>query len=174
MRIGIGALGTYQGPVPVTLVDGTVIQDPNSQSPTDAQCIPYRCGADPNNIGARLWCGYWGRGGNTPCHRECGSYGAYLCARSVVQPPQPSTAISNANVSKAVTAAAPPSLPAKLSPQNIVNPLPDITQALAPVSVSTCSTWQGFNGWIQDNPLIAAGILAGAFVIAYRSLRHGR
>lgn len=173
MRIGMGALGTYQGPVPVTLIDGTVINDPNTQSPTDAQCIPYRCGADPSNVGARLWCGYWGRGGNTPCHPECGKYGANLCLIGVVQPPQPSTTIANTNVSKAVAAAVPPSVPARLTPQSIVNPLPDISLTLAPVPVATCSDWQGLNGWIADHPLLATGILAGAFILAYRG-KHGR
>jgi hypothetical protein len=171
MRIGMGDLGTYQGPVPVTLIDGTVIEDPNSQVPTAAQCVPYQCGADPSNVGARLWCAYYGRSGALdPCAvNECGSYGASLCAHSVVQPAQPSTVVSNAAVSKSVTKAVPASTPPRLNPQNIVNPLPDITQALAPVPVSTCSQWQELNGWIQDNPLIAVGILAGAFFLAYRS-----
>jgi hypothetical protein len=175
MRIGMGALGTYQGPAPVTLIDGTVIQDPNTQSPTAAQCVPYQCGADPDNQGARLWCAYWGRGGALdPCAaNECGSYGASLCARSVVQPVQPSATVSNARVTQAVTAAAPTSISARLTPQNIVSPMPDITQALAPVPVATCSDWQLLNGWIQDNSLLAAAILAGAFMLAYRG-RNGR
>ena len=177
MRVARGTLsglGTYQGPVPVVLIDGTVIQDPNSQAPTDAECIPYRCGADASNLGARLWCAYYGRGGNQPCLDVCDQYsseGASTCAISIVAPEPASTAVANAHVSKAVQAAAPPGAPAVLTPQSIVQPLPDITAVFAPIPVSNCSGWQSVNGWVQDNPLLAGALLFGAYLLAARGKR---
>jgi hypothetical protein len=31
---------------------------------TDADCLPFRCGAQTGNTNAHFWCAYWGRAGN--------------------------------------------------------------------------------------------------------------
>ena len=49
-----------------------------------------------------------------------------------------------------------------LTPQNIVQPLPSISDAVQPVPVS-CGWWSQLNGWIRDNPALA---LLGMFGVA--------
>jgi hypothetical protein len=56
--------------------------------------------------------------------------------------------------------------PRMLTPQNIVTPLPDITQALQPVGVA-CSEWDALNRSIGENPLLAAGLLGLAFLVLF-------
>lgn len=57
-----------------------------------------------------------------------------------------------------------PPLPA-LTPQNIVQPFPNITAAIAPQPVA-CSTWEQLNGWIAQNPIVAVVLLLAAGWIA--------
>ena len=60
----------------------------------------------------------------------------------------------------------------RLTPQNIARPLPDITAVLEPMQPE-CSGWQQLNGWINDNPAIAAvGLVAVYFL--FRSQQKGR
>jgi hypothetical protein len=56
-----------------------------------------------------------------------------------------------------------------LTPQNITQPLPDITAATAPTPVTTpsCSFWCVLNQAIDDNPLIAALVLAGGAMLLW-------
>lgn len=49
-----------------------------------------------------------------------------------------------------------------LTPQNIVQPLPSISDAVQPVPAS-CGWWSQLNGWIRDNPALA---LLGLFGVA--------
>jgi hypothetical protein len=168
----LGSLGDYQGPSPVTLIDGTVISDPGSTPATQAQCDPYICGADAENLGARIWCAFWGRAGNAPCRPVCAQWdseGASTCEIAITgaAAPPPTSAVQNAQVNQPVAQAMPPTAPATLTPATIVAPMPSITAALAPEPAQTCSDWQSVNGWIADNPLFAAAIAVGAFAIIY-------
>lgn len=168
MRIGIGAVSNYPGPVPVTLLTGENIADPGTTQATEADCLPYQCGEDPENTAALFWCAFWGQSRARACtDPACGPY-QQAC---VFQAPA-AKATMNAAVTPAVQAAvqstAPSYAPARLTPQNIVQAMPDITLALAPVPVQSCDAWLEVNGWISDNPLLAAAILAGTFVIAWR------
>jgi hypothetical protein len=141
---------------PISLVDGSIISDPMGTQATAAQCLPYQCGADPTNNAARAWCTYWGQ------------VGAFACAdvqcdpvRSLLGPWCPSPALA-----APAPQTANPSLP-MLTPQNITQPLPDITAATAPTPVTTpsCSFWCVLNQAIDDNPLIAAFVLAGGAML---------
>jgi hypothetical protein len=63
-----------------------------------------------------------------------------------------------------------------LTPANIVQPLPDITQANAPVIVTgqDSSCWCSLNQMINDNPVIALAVLAGvAMLILPKGARRG-
>lgn len=136
----------------ITLADGTMITDPLNTPATASDCLLYQCGGDPTNDLARQWCSYWGQ------------VGAFACADAQCAPvlsqltncPQPAIA---ANVPAPVL----PDLPV-LTPQNITQPLPDITSwtAPAPVSTPSCSLWCVINQAIDDNPLLAVLALAGA------------
>jgi hypothetical protein len=55
-RIGVG-LG-YSGPTPIVDYYGNT-RDPNS-APSDADCLPFQCGAS-NNLAAILWCSFYGK-----------------------------------------------------------------------------------------------------------------
>ena len=63
----------------------------------------------------------------------------------------------------------PPGMPV-LTPENIVQPLPQITQnAIPPVPVSgQCDWWSELNGAIAQNPGMAVLILAGATYLLWR------
>ena len=54
-----------------------------------------------------------------------------------------------------------------LTPSNILQPLPDITQANAPVIVSSDSCWCALNRMINDNPVIALALLAGVAALIF-------
>jgi hypothetical protein len=56
-----------------------------------------------------------------------------------------------------------------LTPANIVQPLPDITQANQPVIVPTESTscWCSLNQAINANPIISLAILAAVAVLIF-------
>lgn len=64
-----------------------------------------------------------------------------------------------------------------LTPANIVQPLPDITQANQPVIISTesGSCWCSLNQMINDNPVISLAILAAVavLVIPKKGARRG-
>ncbi len=45
-----------------------------------------------------------------------------------------------------------------LTPASLLNPMPSITNSLPAIVGPQCT---GVNQWINDNPLLAAGILAG-------------
>jgi hypothetical protein len=143
---------------PVFLYDGTPIPDPANTPATAAQCAPFQCGVDTGNAAAIFWCGYWGQegfGGAQPCTSPvCAPYKASIPGCNILAP----TPITP-------TPAPPPTSnpPVTLTPVNIVQPLPNITQSNAPVQVSVLgdSCWCQINQWLNDNPLIAAGILAG-------------
>lgn len=55
-----------------------------------------------------------------------------------------------------------------LTPSSLLNPMPSITNSTPLVVGPACT---GVNQWINDNPLLAAGILAG---LAFLFLGHHR
>lgn len=168
MGLGQGAFnwgndaGAFAGYGPVVLYDGTPITDPANTPATAAQCAPYQCGVDTQNAAAIFWCGYWGQegfGGAQPCTSPaCAPYRAQIPGCNILAP----TPITP-------TIPPPPATPpVMLTPQNIVQPLPNISQpnAPVPVSVTSDSCWCQINQWLTDNPLLAAGILAGFAMLA--------
>jgi hypothetical protein len=167
MRIGIGQISNYPGPSPVTLIDGTVISTPETTKATAAQCLPYQCGEDSSNTAALMWCAWWGQSGVKACtDPACAPY-QQACVMKSSPPPAVTNAAAAPAVAKAI-AQSPTPMPAKLTPQNIVQALPDVTLALQPVQVESCSSWDAVNGWISDNAVLAGLLLAGVFVIAWR------
>jgi hypothetical protein len=147
------SLGQYAGTSEITLYDGTVISDPATTQATQAQCLPFECGVDPTNSDVRYWCGFWGQIQTPACEDpQCAPYRAQVPGCNVVastpqipNPPQPAVA------------------PVMLTPQSIVQPMPNITQANAPVPlpVSDGSCWCQLNQWIDQNPILAGLILVG-------------
>lgn len=128
---------------PITLIDGTVIADPMNTPPTAMQCLPYQCGADSGNLAALQWCSFFGQAAVYPCSdANCDPVRALL----VCNEPGPS-----------------PSIP-QLTPQNIVQPIPDITAIVvpAPEPPCECSFWCDLNQTISANPLAAVAVLLGA------------
>jgi hypothetical protein len=53
-----------------------------------------------------------------------------------------------------------------LSPQNIAQPLPDITATLAPLPAAP-SLWCDVNVWIGDNSILAVGLLAAVALLLW-------
>lgn len=125
-------------------------------TPSLQSCIPYQCGFDPFNLANIYACSAAGYGGVLSCDSpECRQW------------------CPNANAAPAVAVAAKSiGFPSKLTPQNLVRPIPDITEALRSIPVAEATGWCGLNQSIADNPLIAVGILAGAFLLI--SKRRGR
>ena len=147
--------GAFSGFGPVILHDGTLIADPANTQATASQCAPYQCGIDQSNAAAIFWCGYWGQegfGGAQPCTSPaCAPYRSQIPGCNIIAPAPGD-------------AAPPPPVypPPVLTPQNILQPLPDITQANAPVMISTGGCWCDLNQAIEQNPLIAVLALAAA------------
>lgn len=57
-----------------------------------------------------------------------------------------------------------------LTPASLLNPMPSITNSAPAIVGPTCT---GVNQWINDNPLLAAGILAGlAFIMLSEKKGH--
>lgn len=159
MRISLAALADYPFPTAsFTLLNGRVI-DPTVDTPAPGSfatgspdCVPYQCGADPSNQAARMWCSYNGQVGSRPCtDPACAPFLSQIPACTLPQIP-----------------ATPAPVIPTLTPANIVQPLPDITQTLMPqpMTVPDCSLWCVLNGAIAANPLVATIVLAGvAFAI---------
>lgn len=196
MRIGIGALAaTYPFPMtPFMLINGRQISDPASETPQGDDCLPYQCGADPASDLPRMWCSFWGHSGTRSCAVDvscqpylaripfCHDLVAEIAAVSAPQTVSPTESVPPAvSLSPAVTRPADLALPAAamlplpstiptLTPQNIVQPLPDISEMLAPrpVPLPDASLWCVLNGAIEEHPLIAGLILAGGIWLLWR------
>lgn len=144
MRVGIGQIAD----APITLISGKVIANPSVQAPTGNDCLPYQCGADSSNIAALMWCSSYGQAAAFPCSdSECDP------VRSMLNCSGPATSAPAQAPIKGIPA---------LSPQNIVQPLPDVTATLAPVPECPHSLWCNLNQAIAQNPIIAIAALAGA------------
>lgn len=139
---------------PFTTITGRMVNDPGSEQATFADCLPYTCGANPEEMLPRQWCAWWGRSGARACvDPACQPWRNQIpgCAPlPPLIPPQP----------------VPVTMPV-LTPQNIVQPLPDITSiAPMPLAENDCSLWCVLNGAITAHPVIAVAILVGvAFIV---------
>jgi hypothetical protein len=136
-----------------TLISGKSITDPMSTPATAADCLPYRCGADSSNMDALQWCSFWGRSGVISCA-------------------DPSCAPWSSCPAPAMGAPAPPQVQPQLpmlTPQNIVQPLPDVAAAVAPVPVDQDNggLWCSLNGAIAQNPMLAVLSLAAVAVLLW-------
>lgn len=134
-----------------TLISGKTITDPRIPA-TAADCLPYKCGADASNTDALQWCSLWGQAGNLSCgDPSCAPWAS--CPAPAVATPAP--------------AQVQPQLPI-LTPQNIVQPLPDVAAAVAPAPVAQDdSMWCQINGAIAENPMLAVLALAAAAVLLW-------
>jgi len=120
-------------------------------SVTYESCLPTMCGADPLNMAKKYQCSSNGYAGVKSCSApECKPY----CPNAQVAPAVTTAAISQ-------------KFPPVLTPQNVSNPMPSITEALQPQvpASSKCSLWCDLNGAIANNPLLSAAILLGAFLL---------
>ena len=147
------SLGDYLGASQVTLFDGTVISDPANTQAHSADCMPFLCGADPNNSAVRYWCSYWNQVQMPACEDpECAPYRAQVPGCNVVLP-----------TPQAPNPPQPVVPPVMLTPQSIVQPMPNITQPNTPVPlpVPDTSCWCNLNQWIEDNPILAGLVLVG-------------
>jgi hypothetical protein len=152
MRMSLAALSAYPFPAAAfTLLNGRTV-DPTTDSPNPGDCTPYQCGADPANQGARMWCTWNSQAGSR------------VCSDPVCQPYLDD--IPTCSLPQVVGTV--PSIPT-LTPANIVQPLPDISETLMPLPyVPDCSLWAQLNRLIADNPLIAVIVLAGVAVAVWR------
>lgn len=159
MRVALGALSTalpYDYPYPrgsFTLANGRQVSDPAVDQPEGDDCLPYICGVYGEDA-VHMWCGFWGHSGAkagcvdpdcAPWRNQISYCGLPQVPASTPYTPPP----------------APPVIPA-LTPENIVQPLPDITTVLQPQPVQIeCGTWDQINGIIAANPVVAGIVLAG-------------
>jgi hypothetical protein len=164
--VAVRGLGAYPFPnYPVRLVDGREIADPENTFPSAADCLPYQCGADSANQAARMWCSFHGQVGSRSCmDPACEPWRSQIpgCNLTYTLP-----ALVNGTL---LVPPHPPAAPPVLTPQSIVQPLPDIAAMLAPVAVASprCSVWCDLNAAIQEHPLIALAILAAGAALIWR------
>lgn len=137
---------------PVTLYDGSIV-DPSTIA-TLEQCIPGQCGWGDLNY--KLWCASSGQVGNRTCKDP--ACAPFCPSQSVFSiPPQISNPV------------APAAMPVALTPQNIVQPLPDIVAVVAPLPIpQPVSIWCELNAAITNNPLLAVAALAGVAFLLWR------
>jgi hypothetical protein len=152
--------GAFANFGPVILHDGTLIADPANTPATAAQCAPYQCGIDQSNAAAIFWCGFWGQeafGGAQPCSSPaCAPYKAQIPGCSIIAPTP---------LAPFVPTPTPDFPPPVLTPVNIVQPLPDITQPNTPVAISDTSCWCSLNEAIRDHPVLAVLALAAGTML---------
>lgn len=145
---------------PFTTIGGRSVTDPGAESPTAEDCLPYICGANPGETLPRLWCAFHGRSGALACNApQCAPYKPYIPDCSLPQVPA---------AAPSLPPPPPPQIPV-LTPANIVQPIPDITETVAPHAypVPSCSLWCVLNGAITDHPLIAVALLVGVAALAW-------
>jgi hypothetical protein len=167
MRVALGSLAggivlPYDYPfsrASFTLASGRMVNDPATDQATDADCLPYICGVDgPDPV--KQWCAFWGRSGaRAGCvDPNCADWRDMIPYCSLPQVPS----------------APAPVIPA-LTPENIVQPLPDITTVLQAQPVQPdCSGWDKLNGAIGANPGVAIAVLAGFALAVFVHHKKGR
>lgn len=148
----------------ITLISGKVITNPASTAPAGNDCLPYNCGADSQNQAAIQWCSQWGHVGVYACSSpQCDPVRSLLACAPAPAPAPPPVPPPPPSVLMSPSLAVP-----NLTPQNVVQPLPDITATVKPTPIPTaqCSLWCDLNAAIAANPLMAVLILAGgAFLL---------
>jgi hypothetical protein len=132
--------------------------DTGGNPTTYADCVPYMCGADPFNYAARYSCSNAGFQGVKSClDPECAPY------------------CPNASQAPAVQAAAVAlHFQPQLTAENLVRPIPAITNSLRAVPLPNLSPWCDFNAMISEHPVIASGVLIGLFVLFSKGGKRGR
>ena len=124
--------------------------------PSQSECTSYACGADPSNNAGRFACAYYGMAQALPCiDPRCAPYCPDQQILTAAQQ-QPASQPASIQV---------------LTPQSILPAIPTVTLQPTPV-VITCDWWSELNGNIEQNPLIAAGVLI--LVAVAVSQRKGR
>lgn len=171
MRIGMGYLGLGYAAdttgVPAEFLTGVPFQV-NSTAPLSAaaspnaeSCLAYQCGAGEMDEASLLACAQAGYSGVKSCgDPACAPY----CPNRVVAPLITAPPLQ-------VTPATPQAAPAVLTPQSIVQPMPDITRTLQPVVIieqQSCDWWQSLNGAINGNPGVATLVLAVTAFVLWR------
>jgi hypothetical protein len=154
----------YYGPAVVTTTSG-VIADPANTPASLNDCLPYQCGLDPSNQGARQWCAFWGRSGNQPCTSpECLPWIRQIampgCGDTPAPPPFQPTVTNYPKISTASAASR------ALSPQSILRPLPQIVPSPTPEKPQVMCG--GFTGWVNGNPVMAVAALVGLYFMVKR------
>jgi hypothetical protein len=125
---------------------------------TYAECVPYMCGADPFNYSARYSCSNAGFQGVKSClDPECAPY----CPNSQIAP-------------AVEAAAATLHFQPRLTAQNLVRPIPAITNPLRAIPLPNLSPWCEFNQAIADHPVISAGVLIGLYWMFSKGGNRGR
>jgi hypothetical protein len=166
MRLGLGSIYDTQTPVP-------------GQTLTLDECMPYSCFADAgNNTAMRAACADQGLLSARGCvDSNCAPYRSFM---------PPNVCPCNLLAAGCPTSPAAPaaSIPAPIPPIPVVTTptvaaaLPSITSATTPVilptEVPSCSLWCVINGAIDDNPWIAAAVLAVAAVIVFQKKKGKR
>jgi len=139
---------------------------------TFEECVPFLCGESGTTaqITACAQAGYTGAFG---CSDQICSESGFGCPAASL-PATPSTPVTQSDIGTAQTQPTRSQKPGpRLTPQTLVRSFPDITAALAPAPPApVCDLWQEMNGWIEDNPLIAAAVLAGVFFLARKKGRR--
>lgn len=147
----------YKGPTPVVTLTRT-ITDPANTVPTHDDCVPYMCGVDPDNAGAKYWCSFHGQAQSLACiDGDCLPYRSQIpgCQLPVQATPQP------AIVPTAKASTPPPQPP--ITPMDLNRRLPNIVNtAPAVVGPPPC---EGVSVWIAQNQgLVVAGLVGLAML----------
>jgi hypothetical protein len=138
-------------------------------------CVAIQCGVHPSPPDRISICEAMGQTGTRSCidpacqiHlKVLQSQGTCPATPTVLAVPPAAPSIMPTQASANPPAGQPASPPPVLTPQNIVQPVPDITQAWNPVPSPTQkrSFWCDINGSIDAHPAIAAAVLAIAALI---------
>ncbi len=149
-----------------TLPNGRMVNDPAVDQPTEDDCLAYICGVDGPDP-AKEWCAFWGHSGAKPgcVSPECADWRGMIPYCSLPQVPSSTPGAPPLSA---------PIIPA-LTPENIVQPLPDITTVLQAQPVQAeCTAWDKLNGAIGANPGIAIAVLAGLAIAVFVHHKKGR
>jgi hypothetical protein len=134
----------------------------SSQGLTWDECVPFMCGA-PGSLAQKEACSNAGYAGVFGCSEPpCVSSGNGCPAPSI--PASSVPRVTQAQIG--TTSKFPSGKITHLTPQTLVQPLPNITSSLAPAPVSSnCTPWDELNQAISDHPVIAIAALAGLYLL---------
>ena len=141
---------------------------------TFQECVPFMCGqpsyesADPATQKIILSCSQAGYIASLSCTDQTCIQSGYGCKTPTAPVPKTTSKVP----AKAITPPAAGQAPVALTPQNIVNPLPSISDALRPEVIATCSQWQELNAAIARNPVVSVAIAVGIFAFIANQKRR--